>query len=494
MPSTIETLIEQVRAVLIQTEDSKPKHEIYNQFVNEAKAINLTEDDFYKKILKVAHKSIDWNFIELGRQQKEFEKTEKEEKEKAIELELEDLKKNIKHAPKFIDRLVKTAFDDNVVEKDELIRIFDKAERLSQDTYELAEKISALFEDKNFKAYPKANYDLPSLRLTLCSTNWHHNDRYIKLTTPPPAPFPLRMLVTAALLIIVVVGAFIYHFYLKPKWEDAAAPRYYTAAEDAILRSSKVSGVGSNKIGSLAYGTELITYNNSGEWCEIKTRLKDGYKKGYVATQLILNKKDFFILNSIFGDIESKSNIETIKCRLALLQYFKSKNYIGKMDTSLQRDIFGEIQTNLEIWQVFTKAKSIIPNTVYFPPKIVNPGSKYSDFAVIIKNTTSNKRKLLLFSFDDTGIPKFEYEEPAPDIGDIKKISKINGRFQVVYSNGNSSSYIDENENNSNNSYVIEEKNTTTDLKSSFDQNIIIIIISFSIKIGMSLKICMHHN
>ncbi len=63
MSSTIESLIEQVRAILIQTEDSKPRHEIYNQFVNEAKANNLTEVDFYKKVLKAAHKSIDWNFI-----------------------------------------------------------------------------------------------------------------------------------------------------------------------------------------------------------------------------------------------------------------------------------------------------------------------------------------------------------------------------------------------------------------------------------------------
>ena len=416
--ASIETLIEQVRAVLIQTEDSMPRHEIYNQFVNEAKANNLSEDDFYKKVLKAAHKSIDWDYIEEQKHQKEREKKEKEEKEKAVERELEEIKKQIQYAPQFIDRLIKTAFDDNVVEKDELVRIFDKAERLSQDTYQLAEKISALFDEKNFKAYPKANYDLPSLRQTLCSTDWHSQERYNRLTEIPKEPFPWKVAVAAFCLILVVVGALSYLFYFKPKWRDEAAPRYFTAAQDATLRSSQISGVDYNKIVSLAYGTELITYEHGTEWCQVKANDQEGY----VATKLVLDKPDFYLLNSIFGDPESKAHIESVKCRLALLKYFKENNYIGKMDDAMQIEAFGSVQSGKEMWQVFSKGKNVKPNTIFFPPK--RQGVKFGNFAVIIKNLATSKRKFLLFSFDEMELSTLELEQGAPDFGDIKDVKQ----------------------------------------------------------------------
>jgi hypothetical protein len=429
--ASIETLIEQVRAVLIQTEDSKPRHEIYNHFVNEAKANNLSEDDFYKKVLKAAHKSIDWKFIEEQKQHKEREKKEKEEKEKAIELELEELKKHIQHAPKFIDRLVKTAFDDNVVERKELISIFERADRLSQDTYELAERISGLLEEKNFKAYPKANYDLPSLRQTLCSADWHSEERYLKLTTPPPPPpepFPWKMLITAVLLIGLVGGSATYIFYLKPKWRDEAAPRYYVFAQNVTLRSSPIAGVDHNKLESLNYGAELITYDKGVEWYNVKSNGKEGY----ISAAYALDSADFYLLNSIFGDTESKGAIESSKCRKALLNYFKNKNYVGKMDDALQRQLWGSVDPSKEIWQVFSKFKDIKPNSFIYP-RIVNSRSKFTDFGVIIKNPTSGNRKFLLFSFNDEEIPYLVNEQDAPQFGDIKDIRKFVKGGKIVY-------------------------------------------------------------
>lgn len=428
---SIDVLIEQVRAVLIETEDSKPKHELYNQFINECKSNELTENDFYSKVLKVAHKSIDWNFIEEQKQQKEREKKEKEEKEKAIELELEELKKHIQHAPKFIDRLVKTAFDDNVVERKELISIFDKADRLSQDTYELAEKISSLLEEKNFKAYPKANYDLPSLRQTLCSTDWHSEERYIKLTTPPPPPpepFPWKILLTAVLLIGLVGGSATYFFYLKPKWRDEAAPRYYVFAQNVTLRSSPIAGVDHNKLESLNYGAELITYEKGVEWFTVKANGKEGY----VSAPYVLDSPDFYLLNSIFGDSESKEAIESSKCRKALLSYFKNKNYIGKMDDALQRQLWGSVQFSKEVWQVFSKSKNVKPNTFIYP-RVVNPSSKFTDFGVLIKNVKSGNRKFLLFAFRDDETPYLVDEQPAQSFGDIKDVKKLYKGGQLVY-------------------------------------------------------------
>lgn len=422
--ASIDILIEQVRAILIQTEDTKPKHEIYNQFINECKANSLTEQDFYMKVLKVAHKSIDWNYIEEQKKKKENERIEKEEKEKAIEIELEEVKKQIKYAPKFIDRLIKSSFDDEVVEKEELISIFDKAERLSQDTYALAERISNLFDEKNFKAYPKANYDLPSLRQTICSTNWHSNERYLKLTTPPPPPFPWKKLMVATTLLLIAGGALFYIFWLKPYLEDKNAKRYYTYVDNLIMRSSQIAGVDHNFLQKLKYGAELLVYSKdpeNSEWAYVKSN----EQKGYVSTEFILNKRDFYELNGIFGDVESKEAISTAKCRKALLHYFQdtiARNIMGKIDPQIQLEIYGT-QKNKDIWQVFSKGKDIKPNTVAFP-RFSNPNSKFSDFACIIKNIVTNKRKLLLFAFSETGDPSLVYETDAPDEGYIKTIKR----------------------------------------------------------------------
>ena len=421
----IETLIEQVREVLILTEDSKPRHEIYSQFVNQANSLNLTEDNFYKSVLKVAHKSIDWDYIENQKKLKLQEKKENEEKEKALELELEEVKKQIQYAPQFIDRLIKTAFDDGIVDKDELRLIFDRAERLSQDTYSISDKISALFDEKNFKSYPKANYELPTLRDTLCSTNWYNVEQYNRITEIPKEPYPWKVTIVSTLLLLSVIGALTYLFYLKPKWRDDSAPRFFTAAQDAILRSSQVAGVDYNKLSSLAYGTELITYDHNNEWSQVKANGQEGY----VASKLILDKSDFFLLNSIFGDNESKGHIESVKCRLALLKYFKERNYIGKMDESMQFEAFGSVQAGKEKWQVFSKGKTVKPNTIFYPPK--RRGAKFTDFAVIIKNVDTNKRKILLFSFNEMEASTLELEQDAPDYGDIRDIDQFisNGKY-----------------------------------------------------------------
>lgn len=76
--ASIDSLIEQVRAVLIETEDAIAKHEIYNRFINECRAYSLSEDDFYKNVLKPAYKSIDWNELEEQIRIKELQQIDEE--------------------------------------------------------------------------------------------------------------------------------------------------------------------------------------------------------------------------------------------------------------------------------------------------------------------------------------------------------------------------------------------------------------------------------
>lgn len=220
----------------------------------------------------------------------------------------------------------------------------------------------------------------------------------------------------------------IYFFLLAPFLRDKNADRYYTFANDAVIRTSKMTGITENIIEILPYGTELITYDHGSEWSQIKTNGKEGY----TASKYILSKQDFFLLNSIFGDLDSKTIIATSKCRIALLNYFKEHNYIGKIDSDEQVKIFGSNLSNKEVWQVFAYPPNSNQNMVSFP-KIVDPTSKFSDFAVIIKNITTNNRKLLLFTFSDDETPLLVYEQIAPNEGSIKEIKKIYTAGTVSY-------------------------------------------------------------
>ncbi len=242
-----------------------------------------------------------------------------------------------------------------------------------------------------------------------------------------PSGFNKLILLSIALTVVIfgIGGLFLYCNVIKPRQIDKRAPRYYTFAPSVVLRSSRSVGADFNKIGSLPYGTELITYDFGCEWSEVKVNSvnADGKKlRGYIASPFILNKKDFFLLNSIFGDADSRSVIETSKCRRALLNYFKEQNYIGKLSSEEIAELGLPTPTMDNQWQVYCLPKEAATNNVYFK-RILRRDSKYTDFAVIIKNLNTSERKLLFFYFDDDETPHLAIELQAPEYGTIKKIS-----------------------------------------------------------------------
>ena len=226
-------------------------------------------------------------------------------------------------------------------------------------------------------------------------------------------------------LVICGVGGYLYYdnVYL-PEKIDREAPRYYSMANVIVLRSSRSSGADFNKVASLPYGTELITYEIDKEWAKVKVNSPNGEKQeGYVASPYILNKSDFFLMNSIFGNQDSKETIMTTKCRIALLNYFKEKQYIGKIDEQMRIDAGISTSPNsTNQWQVFTKPKDAKPNSVLFK-RLYNKSSQYTDFAVIITNSVSGQRKLLYFYFDEDETPHLLTEQDAPSQGYIVGIT-----------------------------------------------------------------------
>lgn len=233
----------------------------------------------------------------------------------------------------------------------------------------------------------------------------------------------IAIIVLLALIICGVGGYLYYDNVYLPEKIDREAPRYYSMANVIVLRSSRSAGADFNKVASLPYGTELITYEKDNEWARVKVNSPNGEKQeGFVASQYILNKADFFLMNSIFGNQESKEAIITTKCRIALLNYFKENQYIGKIDNQMRIDAgISTVPNSENQWQVFTKAKDAKPNSVFFK-RLYNKDSQFTDFAVILTNSSSGLRKLLYFYFDEDETPHLLAEQEAPSKGFIKDI------------------------------------------------------------------------
>ena len=419
--TTIDSIKDKIRQLLIENDGDIQSYHLKDIF-EEANLIGIDK----KQILKISielDSSINWEHI---RQKKQ------EEKDRLIKFE-EEVKKQeeeIKSAPEFIEALVQYTFADGIVESKELELIFEKAEQFKQDTFSLSRKIKEKLDANKYTPHPNPNLNSTNLKDTLLSTNWYNQKHYLELTTPPPpppTPFPWKKVFVAASLIIatIVIGG--YFFWYKPYLKDKNATRMYSYANSLALRSSPAAGGNYNITDNLLFGTEILEYSVNGDWAECKAN----GKKGYVSTQFLLNKKDFQELNGILADPDTRDAIATTKCRRALLNYFTKRGIIGKIDETIQKDIYGSVQQK-EIWQVFTKPKNNNPNNVAYP-KVVNPNSKYSDFACIIKNITTGKRKFLLFSFTDDEKETLQSEQDAPLDGYIQSVSKSPYHVQYAF-------------------------------------------------------------
>jgi hypothetical protein len=411
---TLTDLIEQVRQFLIKSEPNISSQEVYNHFINQCGQLQLGEEDFYKTVLKPAHKSIDWEAVEAAKKQQQVT-------QKKIEAELQEKEETINNAPVYIERLVKTAFEDGIVEGEELKKIFDKAASLEQNVTRLAIDVNTRLDKADFKSYPRANFDAGSLKDTLISTNWYNPQLYASITAPPPPepePTNWRKIITATVLLLIVAGTVLYFAWYRDYIKDKNATRMYSYANSLSLRSSPSAGASYSSLDNLLYGTEILIYSQSGDWADCKAN----GKKGYVSTLYLLPKKEFQELNGILADAETRDAIPTTKCRKALLNYFNTHNIMGKIDETIQKEIYGSVQQK-EIWQVFAKPKDSKPNNVIYP-KVVNPLSKFTDFGCIIKNIVTGQRKFLLFSFADDEKEILQSEQEAPVSGYIQSISR----------------------------------------------------------------------
>lgn len=424
----IDIFIGQVKDFLINEGVEIDKVIIYNHFLARCNELSLSEEQFYKQILARAFKTIDIASVEKSR-------LHQLEEDRKIDEAIKEREDEFANAPDFIDRLVKIAFDDGILEKNELKKIIEKARSLSIDINKLCKSINKKLNDENYKSFPSSDLESTSLETALTSTNWYNEIQFEKINPTPgqdKSPFPWWIFITSLFLVLLVGGTFAYFAWYKPYLVEKNSEKVYNVAENLFLRELPTTAGNGNIVEKLPYGIELIVVEKGDEWIEVKT--KDA--NGYVASDYVLNKSNFIQLNSIFFDNQSREAVKSSLSRKALLEYFQNRNYLGKMELSVQLEIFGAEQFK-EVWQLKAKEKSNRYNTV-FSQKVTDKNSKYPDFACLISNLSSFQRKFLLFSFDDSGKSTLIYEKLAPAEGYIKDV-RIKNRggnitYDVIYS------------------------------------------------------------
>ncbi len=232
-----------------------------------------------------------------------------------------------------------------------------------------------------------------------------------------PAPKKNTGLIVGSIagVLLVAVGIAAYILWYVPYARDRDALRTYVVATNVFLRSSEMAGVEYNIVDKIPYGSELITYSKGTEWAHVKINGQEGY----MASSYLIGQPDFYLLNSAWGDADSRECIESSKCRMAILDFYKRNNFTGGSNG----------------WQIYTKAKDMKPNSVAYP-RLYNKSSKFTDFLFVAKNNINGQRILAGYSFDDeTEKPIFRFMTQAPAEGYIQKASVRYNNIVIQFDN-----------------------------------------------------------
>ncbi len=487
-PVTLDTIRLKIEKLLVETDGQLHPHDLA-AIVAEAKSIGLDEAQIARLVPEV-DRSINWEKV---RAEKAAEAEEKEAQQDVERIRREELEA----APQLLSGLVQSLLARGHAKGEEIRGLLDRATMLEQSPHALARQIKSGMDAAKWAPWPPADLSARTIGELLVSTDWYAPEHYPRqasaagqpvtstvtagstvtpvaptqptpasaaastqvpiITTPQPAQpapatgqfrpqsapvttvqqpsnnrpttvQPTKRRSWSAFWLLPFAIAIGYYFFLRPYLRDKNAPRYYTIAEDAVLRSSALSAE-DNKLETLVYGTELIGYNSEGGWQSVKR----GDQKGFVATRLLAEKRDYYLLNSIFGNPEAKELIATSRARRALLEYYKDQGIVGDMPGEVKREVYGTSFPRNDVWMVYAKPADSPRNTVLYP-RVVKARSKHPDFAVLLTKQAGGERRALLFSFSDEGDATLEEEQAAaPKEGDLVGVSKRKGKGASRY-------------------------------------------------------------
>jgi hypothetical protein len=148
--------------------------------------------------------------------------------------------------------------------------------------------------------------------------------------------------------------------------------------------------------------------------------------EGYVAKDYLMSGEDFALLESILGDENAvdligrgsgKKGCGEARYKRALLNYYK-KNGLNNPNGYPE-----------DWWVVYCRYPEAMTNNVYHG----NASEGEVDFAVIIENIYTGKRRLLSFCFDSNENVSFMNVRDALDAGYLQKVDRIGDYSVQVY-------------------------------------------------------------
>lgn len=172
--------------------------------------------------------------------------------------------------------------------------------------------------------------------------------------------------------------------------KDLKAKEMYVISDGVNVRAKPETKA--LKMGRITYGTKLLVYNIEGNWAEV---LIEG-QKGFVFKNYIAEPRIFYMLEGLFGDDRSKKRITRTQYRLAIIRYLNEKAYITKIPDDYKKE-FDDEELNKETYQIFSE-----PSKAMYNSSAIGDfdGDYVQDAAFVLKNPDTDKKILLIFSFD----------------------------------------------------------------------------------------------
>lgn len=188
----------------------------------------------------------------------------------------------------------------------------------------------------------------------------------------------------------------------------------YVVADTVFTHSECDLGLES-RLRPFPYG-EAIEVKGLEESC-ITTRV-DG-KVEYVPKKFLGSKREFEEIDAIYGNPESRDLFDNSYEKRALRNYFNRTQIMGDIPHKMQVELYGQPRER-EVWQVFGMGLEDGEEEVTMDAvakgrfswgnqaDLEDPGNRPEDFAVIISERENrDRRKLLLFNFDEDKIDNF---------------------------------------------------------------------------------------
>ena len=173
--------------------------------------------------------------------------------------------------------------------------------------------------------------------------------------------------------------------------KDLKATEMYVISDGVNVRAKPQTQA--LKMGRISYGTKLKVYNIQDNWAEV---LIQEQGTGFVSSDYIAKPKTFYMLEGLFGDELSKKRLTKTKYRLAVLRYIEEKGYITKIPDEYKEE-FDDDELNKEVYQIFSEPSKAMYNSITYGDF---DGDYIQDLAVVLKNPDTEKKFLVIISFD----------------------------------------------------------------------------------------------